>query len=259
MANVELPAALRAHAGNQRVITVAATTVGAALQAVQQAHPALHGFLLDSTGAVPRHIVIFVGAADIRHNQGLNTAVTDGTVITVLLPVAGGAGAAASHGPALSSADIMRYGRQLLLPWMSGRAQLQFRAARVSIVLCANDTASHWLCLYLAHAGVGHVELQGAAQICDGLITPHDALGSPLLHTADIGAPRATTLQARLLQRVPQLHVSITNTSTADALQTHGNGASSHAMWHGSHVAATWLRRTADSPDEDHRGESSRP
>ncbi len=273
MANVELPAALRAHAGNLRHITVAATTVGAALQAVQLAHPALQGFLVDSTGVVPRHIVIFVGNADIRHGHGLATAVTDDTVITVLLPVAGGAGAgpapATSNRPALSSADIQRYGRQLLLPWMSGQAQRRFRTARVPIALIANDPASHWLCVYLAHAGVGHLELQGADDVCNGPIDRHDVLGSPLLRMHDLGTPRAQQLQRQLTQRVPQLGVSIvTTTSAADAiadtadavsdaaadagtaLRVQGNGSISNAMWQGSHAAAIWLRRTATQPED---------
>ena len=254
MANVELPTALRIHAGNQRHVTVAAATVGAALAAVQLAHPALDGFLLDSQGVAPRHIVIFVGATDIRHGQGLATAVTDDTVITVLLPVAGGAGDA-DLGPALTSADIQRYGRQLLLPWMSGQAQRRLRAARVSIVLIANDPASHWLCLYLAHAGVGHLQLYGALHVCDGPLDQRDVLGSPLLGLQHVGVPRAARLQHQLTQRLPQLSVTVaitpsatdavTDNATGTRLLAQGNGSITHAMWQGSHVAATWLRHFA--------------
>ncbi|MBP9087611.1 MAG: MoaD/ThiS family protein [Kofleriaceae bacterium] len=254
MANVALPAALRAHAGNQRLITVAATTVGAALQAVQLAHPALQGFLLDSTGAVPRHIVVFVENSDIRHGQGVATAVTDGTVITVVLPVAGGAGAhlTDSSGTALSTDAIHRYGRQLLLPWMSGQAQRRFQAARVSIELVAGDTAPHWVCLYLAHAGVGHLQLQGDPACCDGPVEQYDILGSPLLRTQDLGAPRAQRLQRQLTLRIPQLNVSIRHGSddgSSAGLAANGNGSISQAMWHGSHVAAIWLRQTATHPE----------
>ena len=251
MAKIELPAALRAHAGNQRQITVAATTVGAALQAVQVAHPALQGYLLDSTGAVPRHIVVFVENADIRHGQGVATAVTDSTVITVLLPVAGGAGLplVINPGAALSADDIQRYGRQLLLPWMSGQAQRRFRVARVSITIVASDTASHWLCLYLAHAGVGHLQLVGDPACCDGPLDLLDVHGSPLLRATDLGAPRAQQLQRQLTNRMPQLGVSVKSTSgehaNSVALTAHGNGSVSQAMWHGSQVAAAWLRQTA--------------
>ncbi len=251
MANIELPSALRVHAGNQRQITVAATTVGAALQAVQVAHPALQGYLLDSTGAVPRHIVVFVENVDIRHGQGVATAVTDSTVITVLLPVAGGAGLPhVVNAAALSTDDIHRYGRQLLLPWMSGDAQRRFRVARVSIAIVASDTASHWLCLYLAHAGVGHLQLVGDPACCDGPIDLLDVHGSPLLRTTDLEAPRAPQLQRQLTNRIPQLGVSIaaarsTSAASSAVLTAHGNGSVSQAMWHGSQVAAAWLRQTA--------------
>ena len=264
MANVELPAALRVHAGNHRQITVAAATVGAALQEVQLAHPALQGFLVDSQGVVPRHVVIFVDNTDIRHGLGLATTVSQASVITVLLPVAGGAGADRAGASetihaALSRADIERYGRQILLPWMSGRAQQRFGAARAAIELSANDIASHWLSMYLAYAGVGHLQLQGPTPICDGPIEQGDVLGSPLLRTHDLGAPRAQRLQQLLTQRVPRLDVSIeanvsarsdgAATGTAHpasaALYAHGNGSITHAMWHGSQVAASWLRHTA--------------
>lgn len=252
MARIELPSALRVHAGNQRQITVAAATVGTALQAVQLAHPALQGYLLDSAGAVPRHIVVFVENVDIRHGQGVATAVTDNTVITVLLPVAGGAGGPhAVNAAALSTDAVHRYGRQLLLPWMSGDAQRRFRMARVGITIVAGDPASHWACLYLAHAGVGHLQLVGDLACCDGPIDQLDVQGSPLLRAADLGAPRAQQLQRQLTARIPQLIVSITSASAAGAdLTAHGNGKVSQAMWHGSHLAATWLRQTATHTED---------
>jgi sulfur-carrier protein len=91
--HVRLPAALAEHAEGQRSIRVqvpAAATVGAVLDALTAGRSQLDWRIRDETGALRRHVNIYLGEVDVRSTAGLATPITDGDVVTVLPSVAGG-------------------------------------------------------------------------------------------------------------------------------------------------------------------------
>ena len=90
---VRLPAVLAEHAGGERAIELlvpAGGTVGEVLDALTADRPRLGWRLRDETGALRRHVNVFVGDEDIRATGGQATAVADGDVVTLLPSVAGG-------------------------------------------------------------------------------------------------------------------------------------------------------------------------
>jgi len=89
---VSLPRVLADTTGGDRSLTVAAPagTVRSALETLAGSHPLLHRRLRDEAGALRRYVNVYVDGADIRREQGLETAVTDGATVTVLPSVAGG-------------------------------------------------------------------------------------------------------------------------------------------------------------------------
>jgi molybdopterin synthase sulfur carrier subunit len=90
---VVLPGALREFAGGTRRIDLdlpAGASVGDALTALGSAYPALRGRICDETGAVRRHVNVYVDGDDMRAGAGLATGVKDGSVVDVLPSVAGG-------------------------------------------------------------------------------------------------------------------------------------------------------------------------
>ncbi len=84
---------LQAHAGGATVVEVhlpAPVTVGAVLDAVAGAHPAVGRRVRDETGAVRRHVNVFVGADNVRRLDDADTVVPEGVEVTLLPAVSGG-------------------------------------------------------------------------------------------------------------------------------------------------------------------------
>jgi molybdopterin converting factor small subunit len=90
---VRLPAVLAEHADGRRAVEVevpAGGTVGDVLDALTGPRPRLAWRVRDETGALRRHVNVFVGDEDIRASGGQRTPVADGDVVTLLPSVAGG-------------------------------------------------------------------------------------------------------------------------------------------------------------------------
>ena len=87
---VHLPAPLRAYSGGVPELSLSAPSVRAALAQLERSHPALYGCICDETGAVRRHVNLFVNTANVRDRDGLDTALVPGDIITVLPAVSGG-------------------------------------------------------------------------------------------------------------------------------------------------------------------------
>ena len=62
----------------------------AALDELERRHPALHRSICDETGAVRRHVNLFVNTSHVRDRDGLDTALAPGDVVTILPAVSGG-------------------------------------------------------------------------------------------------------------------------------------------------------------------------
>ena len=87
---VHLHSALRKYCGGVADLPVSATTVRAALVEIERAWPALYPSICDETGAVRRHLNVFVNDDHVRDRQGLDTALSPGDVVTILTAVSGG-------------------------------------------------------------------------------------------------------------------------------------------------------------------------
>jgi sulfur-carrier protein len=87
---VHLPTALRKYCGGAADLAVFAATVADALEALERDHPSLYRNICDETGAVRRHINVFVNSSHMRDREGLQTALQPGDVVTILAAVSGG-------------------------------------------------------------------------------------------------------------------------------------------------------------------------
>ena len=87
---IRVPSALRDYVGGEPELAVAATSVGAALVALERSHPLLYIRVCDETGAVRRHVNLFVNRDHVRDRDGLETALEDGDVVTIMPAVSGG-------------------------------------------------------------------------------------------------------------------------------------------------------------------------
>jgi molybdopterin synthase sulfur carrier subunit len=85
-----VPGPLREYCGGARALPSAAASVRAALSGLEQDYPSLYRNVCDETGAVRRHINIFVNASHMRDRDGLDTALVAGDEVIILPAVSGG-------------------------------------------------------------------------------------------------------------------------------------------------------------------------
>ena len=91
---VRLAAALRPHAAGQSSVEVdvaSPATVGAVIDAVAAAHPAVGRRVRDEAGHLRRHVNVFVGEDNARSLDDADTVVPEGTEVTVMPAISGGA------------------------------------------------------------------------------------------------------------------------------------------------------------------------
>ncbi|HET6917167.1 MAG TPA: ubiquitin-like small modifier protein 1 [Acidimicrobiales bacterium] len=87
---VRIPTQLRPLAGGNSEVSVEATTVAEALKALEAAHPGFHDRLFDDAGKLRRFVNVFVADEDIRFLDGVDTAVAEGSTVSIVPAVAGG-------------------------------------------------------------------------------------------------------------------------------------------------------------------------
>ena len=85
-----IPGPLREYCQGASMLRISASNVRAALDELGRNHPALHRNVCDETGAVRRHINIFVNASHMRDRDGLDTALAPGDEVIILPSVSGG-------------------------------------------------------------------------------------------------------------------------------------------------------------------------
>ena len=87
---VHVPGPLRIYCRGARTLSLSAATVRSALEQLEQQQPALHRNIRDETGAVRRHVNLFVNSDHIRDLAGLETGLRDGDELTIMPAVSGG-------------------------------------------------------------------------------------------------------------------------------------------------------------------------
>ncbi|MFL5457207.1 MAG: ubiquitin-like small modifier protein 1 [Myxococcales bacterium] len=88
---VKIPAPLRPLTQGQAEVSLEnAPTVKAAVEELSRRYPGLRERLLDDKGALRRYVNLFRNDEDVRHAQGLGTALKEGDRLTIVPAIAGG-------------------------------------------------------------------------------------------------------------------------------------------------------------------------
>lgn len=87
---VHVPGPLRECCAGAAELAIPATSLRAVLDQLEQQHPALHRSICDETGAVRRHINLFVNTHHMRDRNGLDTSLAAGDEVIILPAVSGG-------------------------------------------------------------------------------------------------------------------------------------------------------------------------
>jgi sulfur-carrier protein len=87
--SVAIPTALRRFAGGASIESLDGATVGEVLDALFAKHPPIADQLM-ADGKLRSFVNVYVGDEDIRHLDGVDTKVDDGTQISIIPAIAGG-------------------------------------------------------------------------------------------------------------------------------------------------------------------------
>jgi sulfur-carrier protein len=87
---IHVPSPLRSCCGGAAELELQAASVRGVLDELERQHPSLHRGLCDETGAVRRHIGVFVNRSHVRDCDGLDTALLPGDLVVFLPAVSGG-------------------------------------------------------------------------------------------------------------------------------------------------------------------------
>jgi len=145
----------------------------------------LRKHLYNEQDSLRNFVNVYVGDEDIRHLDGPETQVKDGETIMIVPSIAGGsiAAEAKAESPELSSEELARYSRHLILPEVGLEGQKKLKAARVLMIGTGGLGAP--LGLYLAAAGIGTLG------IVDFDVVDASNLQRQVIHgTKDIGRPK---------------------------------------------------------------------
>ena len=87
---VHIPGPLRECCGGAPEIVLVAADLRALLTELERLQPALHRAVCDDTGAVRRHVNLFVNNEHMRDRHGLDTPLIPGDAVTIMPAVSGG-------------------------------------------------------------------------------------------------------------------------------------------------------------------------
>jgi molybdopterin converting factor small subunit len=87
---VLVPTQLRDCCAGAAKLAVSAADLRGALEQLEALYPRLHGSICDETGAVRKHIGLFVNTAHIGDRRGLDTQLQAGDILSIFPAVSGG-------------------------------------------------------------------------------------------------------------------------------------------------------------------------
>jgi sulfur-carrier protein len=87
---INVPGPLRAYCAGASQLSLEADTVRRALECLERRECALYRNICDETGAVRRHLNVFVNAENVRDLDGVDTTLRPGDEVTILPAVSGG-------------------------------------------------------------------------------------------------------------------------------------------------------------------------
>ncbi|MBI4544869.1 MAG: molybdopterin-synthase adenylyltransferase MoeB [Gemmatimonadetes bacterium] len=194
---IRIPTPLRTYTGSTTEVAVDAATVGDALRRLTEHWPQLRRHLYADDGRLRSFVNVYLNEEDVRYLQGPDTAVREGDTITILPSIAGGV----AGGPAdLSSEEIGRYSRHIVMPEVGMDGQRRLKQARV-VLIGAGGLGSP-LGLYLAAAGVGTLGL-----VDFDVVDATNLQRQVLYGTRDLGRPKLDAAAERLHDVNPHIRV----------------------------------------------------
>jgi adenylyltransferase/sulfurtransferase len=198
--HILIPTALRNLTGGSDQIEVAAETIDGALDALVTDHPQLKKHLYNEQGQLRNFVNLYLNDEDIRYIERA-TPLKDGDTLSIVPSIAGGSADVEDQaGVELSSDEILRYSRHLIMPEVALEGQKKLKSARV-LCIGAGGLGSP-LVMYLAAAGIGRLGL------VDFDVVDFTNLQRQIIHsTSSVGRPKLESARERIAEINPFVEV----------------------------------------------------
>ncbi|GAA3542557.1 molybdopterin synthase sulfur carrier subunit [Aeromicrobium flavum] len=89
--SVRIPTILRSYTGDESQVTAEGDNLSAVLESLEASYPGIRARIVDEDGKLRRFVNVYVAEEDVRFSDGLDTRTVDGTQISIIPAVAGGA------------------------------------------------------------------------------------------------------------------------------------------------------------------------
>ena len=89
--SVRIPTILRTYTDGESEVTAAGDTLSEVIDDLDANYAGIKGRILDDAGGLRRFVNVYVGDDDVRFIGGLDAQVSEGTKISIIPAVAGGA------------------------------------------------------------------------------------------------------------------------------------------------------------------------
>jgi molybdopterin/thiamine biosynthesis adenylyltransferase/rhodanese-related sulfurtransferase/molybdopterin converting factor small subunit len=210
---VFIPTPLRPFTDQQATVQVAGANVGEVLQNLVAVHGELRNHLYTTEGRLRSFVNVYVNDEDIRYLNKENTPVGEKDTVSIVPSVAGGVSTLEAPSlPELTSDEVRRYSRHLIMPEVGVEGQRKLKAAKV-LCVGAGGLGSP-AALYLAAAGVGTLGL-----IDFDTVDFSNLQRQVLYSTDDVGRPKLQAAADRLRGLNPNVkivgHETMLNSSNA--------------------------------------------
>ena len=90
MSAVRIPPTLRSATSGEKLVQIGGSTIREVVDSLVAAYPGLAPQLLDRDGGINRFVNVFLNDTDVRHLDGLDTAVDERDSVVLLPAMAGG-------------------------------------------------------------------------------------------------------------------------------------------------------------------------
>jgi len=199
MAKVLIPTPLRQYAEKKDSIELTGSTVGEVLGALTSQFPDLRKQLFNDEGRLRSFVNVYLNDEDIRYLKKDATPVASGDTLSIVPSIAGGSAVAAPPAT-LSSDEILRYSRHLIMPEVAMEGQLKLKEAKLLMVGTGGLGAP--LGLYLAAAGVGRIG------VVDFDVVDFTNLQRQVIHgTKDVGRKKIDSAADRMRDINPNVQI----------------------------------------------------
>ena len=218
--SIRIPTPLRPFVDGRDSVEVEAGTAREALARLTDTNDRLRAQLIGDDGELRNFVNVYVGSSNLR-DLAADIELEDGAELSIVPSIAGGRESTIREAleddlrlAELSSEELLRYSRHLLIPEVGLEGQQKLKRARVLLV-GAGGLGSP-LALYLTAAGVGRIG------IVDHDLVDFTNLQRQILHdTPSVGTPKLESARRRLQSINPDVQVESfeTRLDSSNALQ----------------------------------------